>query len=126
MKLSKKLLALFLVIAMLASLATVLSGCGDNGDVTEPSNTEPKPTSGVDASGEDTIGASIDLRSTADPSNPETDPYGRYEETVTFTTVRQLDVGANFPEGMDVLSNPIVDRVQETLNVEMELLWYSG
>ena len=126
MKLSKKLLALFLVIAMLASLATVLSGCGDNGDVTEPSNTEPKPTSGVDASGEDTIGASIDLRSTADPSNPETDPYGRYEETVTFTTVRQLDVGANFPEGMDVLSNPIVDRVQETLNVEMELLWQSA
>ena len=97
MKKSKKLLALLLALVMCFSLVTFMTGCGSDEDATEPSEEDTKPTSNVDASGEDTIGASIDLRSTADPSNPETDPYGKYPETVTFTTVRQLDVGANFP-----------------------------
>ncbi|MBQ8586541.1 MAG: extracellular solute-binding protein [Oscillospiraceae bacterium] len=121
MKLRKNLPALLLAFVLLLS---ILTACGEKPEE-EPSGTTA-PTSTVEASGEDTIGASIDLRSTADPSNPATDPLGRYEETVVFTTARPMDVGANFPSGMDTLNNPIVTAVQEKLNVEMDLQWQSA
>lgn len=125
MKKFKKSLGLLLVISLLLSLGALLSACGGEETETEPSENNT-PTSSVEATGEDTIGASIDLRSTSDPSNPATDPYGRYEETVVFTTARPMDVGANFPSGMDGLNNPLVNRVQEQLNVEMDLQWQSA
>ena len=120
----KKWLALLLTLAMLLSFAALLSGCGDNTD--NPEETKASDNTNTNATGEDTIGASIDLRSTTDASKPETDPYGKYPETVTFTTARQMDVGANFPEGMDVENNPYVDAVYDKLNVEMDLQWQSA
>ena len=68
----KKWLALLLTLAMLLSFAALLSGCGDNTD--NPEETKASDNTNTDATGEDTIGASIDLRSTTDTSKPETDP----------------------------------------------------
>lgn len=120
----KKTVAFILTLAMLLSVVSLLTGCGGGTEETEA----PSTTSGtnVNASGEDEIGASIDLRRTTDTSNPATDPYGKYPETVVFTTARQMDVGANFPEGMDVLNNPYIDAVYDKLNVEMDLQWQTA
>ena len=117
----KKLLAVLLAVLMLLS---ILTACGPTD---EPDKSEaPSSTGGSTNSEGNEFGASIDLSSTTDTSKPETDPYGRYDETVTFTTVRQLDVGASWPNGMNVENNPYVDAVREKLNVEMELEWQSS
>ena len=117
----KKLLAVLLAALMLLS---ILTACGPTD---EPDKSEtPSSTGGSTNSEGNEFGASIDLSSTTDTSKPETDPYGRYDETVTFTTVRQLDVGASWPNGMNVENNPYVDAVREKLNVEMELEWQSS
>lgn len=57
--------------------------------------------------------------------DPAKNPLGKYPETITFKTVKALDVGAGFPEGMDVTKNPYTDAIYEKLNVKMDLLWQS-
>lgn len=51
--------------------------------------------------------------------------YGKYVDTVTFTTVRP-GFPVNWPEGMDITHNPYWDVIREELNVECEVLWDSS
>lgn len=51
------------------------------------------------------------------------DPFGRYEETVTVSSVKNLGAGITFPEG-DSLEDNIWSRyLEETLNIRVDWLW---
>lgn len=51
--------------------------------------------------------------------------YGKYEKTVTFSTVRP-GYPVNWPEGMDITHNPFWDVIREELNVDCNVLWDSS
>lgn len=104
----KKALAYLLLVCMLLSC---LAGCGDR---TGPDASDPVKA------------GDIDLSAGPESDDPSKNPLGRYEETVKFTTVRNMVLGANFPQGMSITENPYVDAAREKLNVEMEVLWQNN
>ena len=53
-----------------------------------------------------------------------TSPYGRYEETVTYTLGRPAESG--LPEGVTTEKNALTDAILEKLNIKTEIIWEVG
>jgi putative aldouronate transport system substrate-binding protein len=50
-------------------------------------------------------------------------PYGKYSQTVTFTTGRAISANPNYPSGMSDSNNPYSDAMLNQLNVKMKISW---
>lgn len=52
-----------------------------------------------------------------------TDPIGRYDQTVQLTSVRSVIAGYTYPEGDDVYNNPYTRAAKDDLNVDVTYEW---
>jgi len=59
----------------------------------------------------------------AEASDSDTDPFGRYEETVEITSVKNLGAGIEFPEGESLDDNVWTRLYEEELNIKVNWLW---
>ncbi|HML48482.1 MAG TPA: hypothetical protein PKE04_17190 [Clostridia bacterium] len=51
------------------------------------------------------------------------DPFGRMPETVTFTIGRSLATDPKLPEGETIENNDLLRKVEDMLNVKMNVIW---
>lgn len=101
----KKLIALLLVFSM------VFSACSGKSD---------KNTGGTDTQGDTQTGT--ETAQTGDSNEPG-DPFGKYEEPVTFTIGLQVDPNEQWPEGDSPTDNQYTRYVKDQLNVDIKVLW---
>ncbi|MFD0674597.1 ABC transporter substrate-binding protein [Cohnella sp. GCM10027633] len=96
---------LLVVTATAALLAT--SACGSNNN------------NGNDA------GASPSASNPASPSASAApaDPFGKYDETISYTTVLATSPDPKFPAGESYESNKFTSYVNDRLNIKEEILW---
>lgn len=93
----KKWMSLVLAGTMLVS--TVVTGCG-----AEEKETEKKEGNGATA-------------------QVEADPFGKYEETVEITSVKNLGAGMEFPEGDSLEDNVWTRYLKDTMNITIDWKW---
>ncbi len=99
----KRISNLILAIALILSIG--LTACGKD----EPSavNTDTSTASGTTAA-----------------SAEKTDPFGRYDETVTISSVKNLGVAPlEFPQGDSLEANVWTRYYKDNFNIEIDWLW---
>ncbi len=98
----KKWITIFVSTMLIVS---IFAGCGNT------SNNDPDPTQSL-------------APATTDSGNNAADPFGRYDETVTISSVKNLGVAPlEFPEGDSLKDNVWTRYYKENLNIEIEWLW---
>lgn len=88
------------------------TGCGS-------SKTETANTPEAASAAQETDGAAS---AAAQETAGEADPYGKYEEPVTFTVAMSVDPNEVFPEGDSYTDNQYTRYIKEQLNVDVEFL----
>jgi putative aldouronate transport system substrate-binding protein len=103
-----------LVLAIMMSLALMLTGCGNANKVASETPTE-SPTKGATdtTTGNDTATTEPDLMS----------PFTPYPETITLTVGRIVNKGQSFAEGETSSDNGMLKLIEKKLNVKFEILW---
>lgn len=94
----KKWMSLALAATMLVS--TAVTGCGAE---------EKESTKSTDEG--------------AASAEVEADPFGRYEEPVEITSVKNLGAGMEFPEGDSLEDNVWSRYLEETMNIKLKWKW---
>ena len=113
MKNSKKWIALCLAILMVVS---VFAGC-DNSQ-----NTSSGSTTGTSTGSEPAV--SEDSGSEVQQTGTDTDPFGKYDETVTISAVKDLgQTGLEVPPEDSLEDNVWTRYFKDTLNIELDWLW---
>lgn len=100
----RKVLAVLLGMSMIMATA-----CANQGQESKP-ETEPGSAG--------TSSSQLD-----GSSEQEADPFGKYEEPVTFTVAMSVDPNEVFPEGDSFTDNQYTRYIKEQLNVDIEFLW---
>lgn len=115
MKNISKLLALCLAVMMALSLLSACTGGGTVSPSVTPASTQPPAGT---AAGEGTTTPAAGSETAA------VDPFGKYPEPVTITSVKDLgQANLDFPEG-DSLDNNVWTRYfEEHLNIVLEWAW---
>lgn len=115
MKSSKKWIALCLAVLMAIS---VFAGC-DNSQ-----NTSSGSTADSTASKSSEPAASEDSGSEAQQTGTDTDPFGKYDETITISAVKDLgQTGLEVPPEDSLEDNVWTRYFKDTLNIELDWLW---
>lgn len=100
------------IVVLTACLLVFMSACSggaDNNNKNNNSTADP---------------AANPAESSAPPTEPETfDPFGKYPETVEFTTVKATVNNPQFPEGQSYEDNDFNRFMQEQLNVKPVFQW---
>lgn len=105
-------------VALILAASMVLAGCsGTSG------NAESVPEQETES--EAASGASDEQTSAGDASQEtgQADPFGKYEEPVTFTVALSVDPNEVFPEGDSYTDNQYTRYIKEQLNVDIEYLF---
>lgn len=97
-------------IALIMAAAMIFTGCGS-------SKTETANTPEAASAAQETDGAAS---AAAQETAGEADPYGKYEEPVTFTVAMSVDPNEVFPEGDSYTDNQYTRYIKEQLNVDVE------
>ena len=100
-------------IALIMAAAMIFTGCGS-------SKTETANTPEAASAAQETDGAAS---AAAQETAGEADPYGKYEEPVTFTVAMSVDPNEVFPEGDSYTDNQYTRYIKEQLNVDVEFLF---
>ncbi len=103
----RKLLALFMTLAMTTAL---VGGCGSTG------SSEESTQSGDEGTAQGT-------EQSAAEEEADADPFGRYDELVEITSVKNLGAGIEFPEGDSLEDNVWTRYLEETLNIRVNWEW---
>ncbi|HZG75439.1 MAG TPA: extracellular solute-binding protein, partial [Paenibacillus sp.] len=97
--------SLAISVSLMIAFLTACSGAGNGGDPAQtPSESADQPA----AEGE---------------GGERVDPFGKYEETVTFTTGRRTIANHNLPEGDTLENNGYSRYVLSRINVKVESAW---
>ena len=102
----RKLVALIMALTLAAAL---VNGCGDPGT---GSNEQPAET-----------GAAEGTETGTAQEEAAADPFGRYEEPVEVSSVKNLGAGIEFPEGESLEDNVWTRYLEETLNIRINWEW---
>ena len=105
----KKLVRQTLFVMILLSL--VISACA-------PVAT-PAPTTAP----ADTVAPAATDAPTAAPTTAAADPFGKYADAVTMTTVRKFETTEKLPAGDTPENNQYTRYVKDQLNIETKYLW---
>lgn len=97
------------VISLALALSIVLTGCGAQKTPDNQDSSGPQANAAVQEGG-------------AAEAQRE-DPFGRYEEPVTFTVALSVDPNEVFPEGDSYTDNQYTRHIKEELNVDIEYLF---
>ena len=101
-------------LTLILAAAIALTGCGAAADTSGTSETVPgqEETRTEEEASEQTASEAINE-----------DPFGRYEEPVTFTVALEMDPNEVFPEGDSYTENQYTRYIKEQLNVDIEYLF---
>lgn len=99
------------IIVLLLVLSIVFGACSSKTDKNTDVAEKDKNT-----------GTDGELVLTADTNAPA-DPFGKYEEPVTFTIGLQVDPSEEWPEGDSPTDNQYTRYVKDQLNVDIKVLW---
>lgn len=94
------------LITLLLSSALLVSACGSGTGSADGTAGEAETGSGP-----------------SPESQEAADPFGKYEEPVTFTVAMSVDPNEVFPEGDSYTHNQYTRYIEEQLNVKIEFLW---
>ncbi|MBM7567173.1 hypothetical protein [Paenibacillus sacheonensis] len=101
----------------LASMLTIMSACSSNNGA----------NNGNEAGGnkEAATNANAGGNNAAAPADTaeKPDPFGKYPETVEFTTVRPIGNNPQFPDGQSYEENDYNTFMQDQLNVKPKFVW---
>ncbi|HJC23671.1 MAG TPA: extracellular solute-binding protein [Candidatus Eisenbergiella merdavium] len=102
----RRLTSLVMALTMMAVLVT---GCGDSGTGDGVRNTTPETGQGQ-------------VQDTGEEGN-SADPFGRYDEPVEISAVKNLGAGIEFPEGDSLEDNVWTRYLEETMNIRINWKW---
>lgn len=102
----RKILGLIMALSMTAAL---VNGCGSAGS---ESSTQSADAGTMQGTEQDTAQEEADA-----------DPFGRYDELVEISSVKNLGAGIEFPEGDSLEDNVWTRYLEETLNIRVNWEW---
>ena len=102
----RKILGLIMALSMTAAL---VNGCGSSGS---ESSTQSADAGTMQGTEQDTAQEEADA-----------DPFGRYDELVEISSVKNLGAGIEFPEGDSLENNVWTRYLEETLNIRVNWEW---
>ena len=103
-------------LALILAVSMALAGCG--GAAEPQGETTAEPVQEETGSEEEAAEPAAEGSETA-----AADPFGRYEEPVTFTVALEVDPNEVFPEGDSYTDNQYTRYIKEQLNVDIEYLF---
>jgi putative aldouronate transport system substrate-binding protein len=106
----------FRLLNIIILLSLFLAACGAPAATdtpAEPVATEPAEAPATESSATEAPAAEA----------PAADPFGKYEEPITLTTVRSFETSEQLPEGDTPESNQYTRAVKEELNIDVQYLW---
>ena len=104
-------------LALILAVSMVLAGCGGAAEPSGETTAEPVPEE-TKSEGEAAAEQAAEGSEAA-----AADPFGRYEEPVTFTVALEVDPNEVFPEGDSYTDNQYTRYIKEQLNVDIEYLF---
>lgn len=102
----------FMAGVLASAMALSLAACGNTAEKS-PASESPKADTQVSTENTGSVAA-------AESEAVTYDPLGAYDETLTLTFSRYMDIGSSYPEGVTTDNNGYIDYIADKLNIKCE------